>query len=89
MLQQKSNIRVQHNLLFWTDQPKYFCLLQDEIQEYKELLGVIVSKNQARSTDRGCRILSKLSAFFLYQIRLRLMVFLVQKNKFLRILTTP
>ena len=41
-------------------------------------LSVIVSKNQARSTDRGRRIPSKFSAFFLYQIRLRSMVFLAK-----------
>ena len=32
-------------------------------------LSVTVSKDQAGSTDRGRPILSKLSAFFLFQIR--------------------
>ena len=42
------------------------------------VLSVIVSKDQARSTDRGWRIPSKFSASFLYQIRLRSVVFLVK-----------
>ena len=44
----------------------------------RDCTGVIVSKNQARSTDRGRRIPSKFSAFFLYQTRLRSVVFLVK-----------
>ena len=41
-------------------------------------LSVIVTKDQAGSADRGRPITSKFSAFFLYQIRLRSMVFLVK-----------
>ena len=40
------------------------------ISLHQKYLSVIVSKDQARSTDRGRRIPSKFSAFFLYQIRL-------------------
>ena len=43
-----------------------------------ENLSVIVTKDQAGSADRGRPITSKFSAFFLYQIRLRSVVFLVK-----------
>ena len=41
-------------------------------------LSVTVTKDQAGSADRGRPITSKFSAFFLYQIRLRSVVFLVK-----------
>ena len=41
-------------------------------------LSVIATKDQAGSGDRGRPITSKFSAFFLYQIRLRSVVFLVK-----------
>ena len=47
-------------------------------KQYFENLSVIVTKDQAGSADRGRPITSKFSAFFLYQIRLRSVVFLVK-----------
>ena len=44
----------------------------------KEHLSVTVTKDQAGSADRGRPITSKFSAFFLYHIRLRSVVFLVK-----------
>ena len=41
-------------------------------------LSVTVTKDQAGSADQGRPITSKFSAFFLYQIRLRSVVFLVK-----------
>ena len=41
-------------------------------------LSVIVTKDQAGFTDRGRPIPTKFSALFLYQLRLRSLVFLVK-----------
>ena len=44
----------------------------------KQILSVTVSKDQAGSTDRGRPIPFKFSAFSLYQITLRSLVFLIK-----------
>ena len=61
----------------------FYCCV---ISEY---LSVIVSKDRAKSTDRGRPISFKFSSFFPYQIRLKAVVCLVKENKLLTISSTP
>ena len=53
-------------------------MLDKVLQWMTAELSVIVTKDQVGSGDRGRPITSKFSAFFLYQIRLRSVVFLVK-----------